>query len=483
MKNNFFDIVVIGNGPTAINFLEELNLHNHNYRIAHINSNFDDKSSALDPFKMLDPMYNQASQTWKYLNKEIKLNDYEIFNNFTKYSLGGLSVSWGAGCSEFSKKDIGANIDLSKYYKLLDNNVEVLNYSNNYLNKYLGSFSRFLKFHTAQPFFTSSRYVTYGYAKKAIHFKSKKSKKIEGCNLCEGCNTYCFNNSIYNASNDFLEKKNKKLKSYNASKVTSISKKNSSYTIFVTNKDKSSLYSLKCKIVVLAAGTVNSSKILLNYLNQSKKLHISLPIKHNHVVRCAFISLRNFKRLPPQPVGINIARTYFKNISSYTSLVFGSHIASSDLISFLPIKNNLIHKFIRILKKRLIISLTFFPSELSESTITYVNNNEFIIKGKKPSLFYIFYLMIPFLFNSIKNLMIPLSFQMLKPGSDLHHGGTFPIGSLPDINTSLHCELNNHKNLYIIDGSWLPRVSEKPHTYTLMANARRIARHILKNEK
>ena len=37
------------------------------------------------------------------------------------------------------------------------------------------------------------------------------------------------------------------------------------------------------------------------------------------------------------------------------------------------------------------------------------------------------------------------------------------------------CRLHAEKNIYVIDASWTPRMSEKPHTFTLMANAARIA--------
>ena len=41
--------------------------------------------------------------------------------------------------------------------------------------------------------------------------------------------------------------------------------------------------------------------------------------------------------------------------------------------------------------------------------------------------------------------------------------------------TNSSCELVGHRNIFIIDGSWMPRMSEKFHTLTLMANAARVA--------
>ena len=41
--------------------------------------------------------------------------------------------------------------------------------------------------------------------------------------------------------------------------------------------------------------------------------------------------------------------------------------------------------------------------------------------------------------------------------------------------TDTDCQVIGLSNVYVIDGSWLPRISEKPQTFTLVANAMRVA--------
>ena len=77
--------------------------------------------------------------------------------------------------------------------------------------------------------------------------------------------------------------------------------------------------------------------------------------------------------------------------------------------------------------------------------------------------------------------MMPGSFSIGAPGSDIHYSGTLPMKRDP---RSGEChangELVNLKNVHVVDASCLPYLSEKPHTLTVMANADRIAREIAK---
>ena len=84
--------------------------------------------------------------------------------------------------------------------------------------------------------------------------------------------------------------------------------------------------------------------------------------------------------------------------------------------------------------------------------------------------------------NFYKNnlILMPKILSKMLPGSDLHLGSTFPIGDKKYLNVSENCELNGMSNLFIIDGSWMPLIPEKPHTFTLMANAIRVADYIKK---
>jgi hypothetical protein len=95
-------------------------------------------------------------------------------------------------------------------------------------------------------------------------------------------------------------------------------------------------------------------------------------------------------------------------------------------------------------------------------------------------------------FNNIKNkvskvfkryggFILPGSFKSGIPGSDVHYAGTNSHSYNPKIyQTKLNGEVFGLPNTFVVDASVLPFLSTKPHTLTIMANADRIAKHLIK---
>jgi choline dehydrogenase-like flavoprotein len=76
-------------------------------------------------------------------------------------------------------------------------------------------------------------------------------------------------------------------------------------------------------------------------------------------------------------------------------------------------------------------------------------------------------------------LIIPTSFSVGSPGSDIHYAGTLPMKDDPTLGeTGKFGELYGVTGLYVVDGASLPTLSEQSHTLTIMANADRIGRHL-----
>lgn len=66
--------------------------------------------------------------------------------------------------------------------------------------------------------------------------------------------------------------------------------------------------------------------------------------------------------------------------------------------------------------------------------------------------------------------------QIRPMGASVHYSGTIPMSSKKELHTvSKYCQSNEFPNLYIIDGTTIPRLPAKNITFTLMANAVRVA--------
>lgn len=69
---------------------------------------------------------------------------------------------------------------------------------------------------------------------------------------------------------------------------------------------------------------------------------------------------------------------------------------------------------------------------------------------------------------------IPSSLTISPPGSDAHIAGTVPMGGKGQLSCTAQCELASAPGVFVIDGSWFPRLPAKHCTFTIMANAYRV---------
>jgi choline dehydrogenase-like flavoprotein len=75
------------------------------------------------------------------------------------------------------------------------------------------------------------------------------------------------------------------------------------------------------------------------------------------------------------------------------------------------------------------------------------------------------------------NCVVPPGMLHVRPmGSSVHYAGTVPMSERPDSFTvSPECRSRDFENLFLVDGSTFPALPAKNITFTLMANAARIA--------
>lgn len=75
-------------------------------------------------------------------------------------------------------------------------------------------------------------------------------------------------------------------------------------------------------------------------------------------------------------------------------------------------------------------------------------------------------------FRACGGWMLPGSVGILPPGAEVHYAGTWPMGD----STSPDGEVREAPGLFIADGSVIPSLPAKHHTFSMMANADRIGR-------
>ena len=78
-------------------------------------------------------------------------------------------------------------------------------------------------------------------------------------------------------------------------------------------------------------------------------------------------------------------------------------------------------------------------------------------------------------FKKERILILPLTKKILKPGEDIHYGGTIQSNRKNSISTNNKGQLCNNQNFYICDSSSMNYLGGKPHSFNAMVNARVIA--------
>ncbi len=73
---------------------------------------------------------------------------------------------------------------------------------------------------------------------------------------------------------------------------------------------------------------------------------------------------------------------------------------------------------------------------------------------------------------------VPIGVARPSPGASIHYAGTLPVGDGP-LNTALDGRLNGARHVYVGDGSSWRFLPAKGLTFTLMANARRVAEGVV----
>ncbi|MBM3950504.1 MAG: GMC family oxidoreductase [Rhodospirillales bacterium] len=77
-------------------------------------------------------------------------------------------------------------------------------------------------------------------------------------------------------------------------------------------------------------------------------------------------------------------------------------------------------------------------------------------------------------FRACGGWMVPGSVGFLPPGAEVHYAGTWPMGE----STTEDGEICEAPGLFIADGSVIPSLPAKHHTFSMMANADRIGRNL-----
>lgn len=238
--------------------------------------------------------------------------------------------------------------------------------------------------------------------------------------------------------------------------------------------------------LVLAAGTLSSSRIFLESIRQDSGKSIQLRgLMDNRQILMPFVNLRM------------LGSKYNPNSYQYHQLAIGvGGLEAHDYIHGLvtTLKTALIHPVVQSLPFDLGSSVSVFrhihaalglvninfPDSRREENYLTLDGSRLVIHYQPGSSEAGRIRKTRKAFQRILwklGCVAPAAMTHLRPmGASVHYAGTIPMAGKPaPLTCSPNCRSHDFSNLYFVDGTTFPDLSAKNLTFTLMANAVRVA--------
>lgn len=412
------------------------------------------------------------------------------------YAKGGLSAGWGAAIlppSKFDLEDWPIDEDeLHKYCKIVLSDLD-------YSSEDDGLSLNFPRLKDSDKLKLSKRtekilnslktkvklkkdYILYGEARLLVDSKI--------CKYCGECMSGCVYNAIYKSSND-LDKlyREGKIEYISNILVDKVIEKDNKVIVEYFDQLKDKKESMIFDKVFLAAGAINTSRIILSSLGKYNK-KLSLKTRGGFVV-----PVFSFKSLPIDWPDVNTQPSLFIEFRG-NGLKHWVHtqVASDNelLLKMLGIRNypnSLISKVKRYIAKHTYLLLVNYHSDHSGTYDLELQKNEnenilFTKHNKAKPEFKVLVISWWKLFKIlIKIGSVPMfMFSKLNSGS-YHVGGTLPMKKNPDeLETDILGRVKGMKNIHIVDTSIFPSLPGTTIGLIMMANAYRIVDKIFGNK-
>ncbi|NWC85302.1 GMC family oxidoreductase [Pseudomonas reactans] len=419
----------------------------------------------------------------------------ENFIGIGSLATGGLSNAWGCGvarlpASEFSEACIDY-VELEKSYETVSRRIGISGQASDDLSGYFGLDN------WSQPPLPLDRlhqrmldnYNRHRKAFPGLGFRLGRSRVAalsepldgrQACDLSGNCLWKCQNQALYSASLELP-----KLKQYPGFHhvqnflVGDFLQQDGSWTV----TDVRSTRRFSGKRLLLAAGTLATTRLVLKQLNHSAPLPLlSSPT-------AAFLLWLPRLLGSPRAPGFGLGQLSFALELNATTTAFGSTFSTTGLpmtefVSRVPMSKRSSIELLKNLLSSCLVGNIFLPGNLSSNTAVLCPDGFLKISGgvkpEIPALMEAAESTLRRIYWKMGAILMPMSFTVGKPGADIHYAGTLPMRSKPRVGqTDSFGEVEGLCGVHVVDAACLPTLTEKSHTLTIMANADRIARSVV----
>lgn len=271
--------------------------------------------------------------------------------------------------------------------------------------------------------------------------------------------------------------------------VLNVKEKSGYVEIESVSIDKSKTSAVQARFLILAAGSINTTRILLRSLGLFN-YQTTFLTKAHYVIAClhlrTLVRKRNFKKLTIGQLAMSSNEDYQGLSAFFIQLFRFNPLAIRKAIKYIPLPKLVALACLRIIAPSLVIADVRFPAFESKNKFCILkiglDGKEVLgicfketkkeLKSHQDKL------------SKIKQQLKILGLIPLKTGSDYvtaHYAGGVPFGNAQrKLSADVSGRLSHSKRIYVADSSTWKALPGKSPTLTIMANASRVGKNVLK---
>ncbi len=401
------------------------------------------------------------------------------------FARGGFSNVWGAVVQQFPESEfrnwpVGFR-DLAPHYdairRLMFHDSERPVRATTQAQQFFEDLARY-------RYDLGQRGIQFDYARTAVRTSDNEDQK--GCRSCGLCLYGCPYDSIFNSTSMLSKLIRQGSVSYVPGVIVdSLSASDRSVKIEVRNLDSGAPHTFEGQVVFLAAGLLESTRIVLN---STKSRTDAIRIQQSDIFTVPLIRYRSpglFDRERLSTLAQLVLRIDDAGISPHAVhlQLYGYNDLYMKILERragplgIPLKPTL-----RTLADRLFVAFGYLHSDVSSSVrlVRSANGGRLHLEGQiNPESRRIGRAIVKRLFQNRKYFRaLPLSFALRfdAPGASFRSGGSLPMKPSPAVQeTDPIGRLPGLARVHVVDASVLPSIAAGPIAFTSMANAHRIA--------
>lgn len=516
-----FDVVIVGSGPAGVSAAYPL--VDAGIRVLMVDGG--QHSKIAPPAAPFLSAREKDEEQWKWMvgddfhalkmreavspklrvpTHESVFADFDVSNRIDAHNFiavgslatGGLSNAWGCGVAKLSGCELSEfpfqAEEIDRSYEIVAKRIGISGPQNDDLSDYFGLDA------WSQPPITMDalhNHLYEQYMRRRANLMARRvrigrfrvaalSEDLAGrkaCNSSGNCLWGCSRRALYSAADELIHlKRYSNFKHESGFVVDEIVRMENCLLVQGSQRESRSRKSISTRKIVMAAGTLATTRLALKALNLHK------PVQVLSCPTAAFLlwipRLLGSPRTPAFGYGqLSFVLTLRANVSALGATFATSGLPVAEFVRHLPLRRRYGVDLLKNLLSSCLVGNLFLPGHLSNNKAVLNKDGSLHLEGayadSVPGLMNDAAVQLRKTYWQLGALLLPMSFTVGRPGGDIHYAGTLPMRSAPSAGeTSATGELYGIDGVHVVDGACLPMLTEKSHTLTIMANADRIGR-------